>query len=95
MTQQEGGYSCRSEDIISLRQSKHLQNTYGAFKHYFREEVIMMTKLELFLILVTGNYLKDILIPEKRKLLKHPMDLGEFFTVDWTLVLHDLLGQNF
>ena len=37
-----------------------------------------MTKSELFLILFPVDYLKDILIPEMNKLMKHPMDLGGF-----------------
>ena len=37
-----------------------------------------MTKSELFLILFTVDYLKEILITEMNKLLKHPMELGEF-----------------
>ena len=35
-----------------------------------------MTELELFLILFTSNYLKEILIPEINKLMTHPMELG-------------------
>ena len=37
-----------------------------------------MTKLELFLILFPVDYLKEILITEMNKLLKHPMELGYF-----------------
>ena len=37
-----------------------------------------MTKMELFLILFPVDYLKEVLIPETNKLLKHPMYLGEF-----------------
>ena len=37
-----------------------------------------MTKLELFLILFPFDYLKEVLVPEMNKLLKHSTDLGEF-----------------
>ena len=37
-----------------------------------------MMKWNLFLTLFFVDYLKEILIPEMNKLLKHPMDLGEF-----------------
>ena len=37
-----------------------------------------MTKLELFLILSSVDYLKQIIIPETNILLKHPMKPGEF-----------------
>ena len=37
-----------------------------------------MIKLELFLILFTVDYLKEILIPETNKILKHPMDPEKF-----------------
>ena len=37
-----------------------------------------MTKLELFLILFPVDYIKGILTPKIYKLLKHPMDPGEF-----------------
>ena len=37
-----------------------------------------MTKLELFLILFPVDYLKEILTPKMNKILKHPMELGEF-----------------
>ena len=40
-----------------------------------------MIKLELFLILFTVDYLKEILIPETNKILKHPIGLGEF--IQW------------
>ena len=38
-----------------------------------------MAKLELFLILFPDECLKEILIPKTNKLLKHPMDPGDFF----------------
>ena len=34
-----------------------------------------MTKLKLFFMLFTLEYLKELIIPETNKLLKHPMDL--------------------
>ena len=37
-----------------------------------------MKKLELFLVLIPVDYLKEVPIPETNKLLKHPVDLGEF-----------------
>ena len=37
-----------------------------------------MKELKLFLILLPVDYLKEIIIPETNKILKHPMDLGEF-----------------
>ena len=37
-----------------------------------------MTKLKLFLVLFTVEYLKEVLIPETNKLLKHPMEPGKF-----------------
>ena len=37
-----------------------------------------IAKLELFLMLLHVDYLKDIVIPETNKLMKHPMYLGEF-----------------
>ena len=54
----EDGYSWISEGIIFPRLSKHLHNTYAAFRNYSREEVMKMTKLELFLILSPVDYLK-------------------------------------
>ena len=40
-----------------------------------------MMNLELFLILFPIDYLKEILMPKTKKLLKHPMALGEF--IQW------------
>ena len=37
-----------------------------------------MTKLELFLILLIVDYLKEMITPETNKLLIRPMDPGEF-----------------
>ena len=68
----------QSEGIILPRRPKNLHKTNAAFKNYTREEVIKMTKLELFLFLFPVYYLKEILIPEINKLLEHPMELGEF-----------------
>ena len=70
--------SCRYEGIIFPRQSNNLHNTNADFNCYTREKVMKMTKLELFLILFPVDYLKEILFPESNKLLKHPMELGEF-----------------
>ena len=47
-------------------------------KNYSREEVMNIKNLELFLILLPVDNLKEILIPENNKLLKHPMESGEF-----------------
>ena len=57
---------------------KNLHNTNADFKNYTREEVMNMKKLELFLILFSADYLKEILIPKMNKIIKYPMDLGEF-----------------
>ena len=46
--------------------------------NYTREEVMKMTKLELFLVLFPVEYLSTVLIPETNKDLDQPMDLGEF-----------------
>ena len=46
-------------------------------KNYSREEVMNIKNLELFLILLPVDYLKEILIPENNKLPKHPMEFGE------------------
>ena len=55
LPQLEDGYSWRSEEIICPRRSNNLPNTYAAFKNYSHEEVMKMTKLELFLILFTAG----------------------------------------
>ena len=36
-----------------------------------------MTILQLFLILFPFEYLKELLIPQKNKIMKHPIYLGE------------------
>ena len=77
LPQLEDENSWMLERIICPRQSNNLHNKYAAFGHYSREEVMKMTELELFLILFPVEYLKEILLPEKNNLLKHPMDLGE------------------
>ena len=50
-TQSVNDYNCKSEGIICPRQSNNLHNNYAAFKNYSREEVMKMTKLELFLFI--------------------------------------------
>ena len=52
---------------------KNVHNTYVDFKIHCREEVMNMKKLELFLILFPVDDLKQVLIPETNKILKHPM----------------------
>ena len=55
-----------------------------------------MTNLELFLILFLVDYLKEIPIPKKNKLMKHTMYLGEFirwlgcwlYMVFWVRILN-------
>ena len=76
LPQLEEENSWRLEGIIFQRQSNNLHNTNPAFKNYSCEEVMKMTKLGMFLILLPFEYLKEILIPETNKLLKHPMELG-------------------
>ena len=78
LTQLEKENNCISEKIICLSQSKHIHNPNAAFKHYSREELMKMTKLDLFLPIFPVNYLKEILIPKTNNLLKNPMDLEEF-----------------
>ena len=46
-----------------------------------------MTKLDFCLILFLVDYLKEVLVPETNKLLKHPMDPVEFI---WWLDLTTL-----
>ena len=72
------GYNWKSEIIICPRRSNNLHNTYAAFKKYSFEGVMKMTRLEPFFILFPVDYLKEVLVPETNKLLKHPMDPGEF-----------------
>ena len=52
---------------------KKLHNTNAVFKNYYREEVLNMTKLDMFLFLFTVEYIKEILITETNNNLKHSM----------------------
>ena len=76
LTQLEEENSWKYEGIIFPRRPNNLHNSNADFKSYTREEVMKMTKLELFLVLFPVDYLKEILVPKTNKLLKHPMDLG-------------------
>ena len=58
--------------------SKQFTKIGGMFHEYTREEVMKITKLELFLVLFPVEYLLTVIIPETNKDLNHPMDLGEF-----------------
>ena len=68
----------KSGGIICPRREKNLQNSAACFMNYTREEVMKITKLELFLVFFPVEYLSTVLIPEKNKELDQPMDLGEF-----------------
>ena len=48
------------------------------FRNYTQEEVLNMSKLELFLVFFPFGYLNTILIPKTNKILNDPLDLGEF-----------------
>ena len=78
LPQLEEDKSCRLVVIICLGRSNNLHNTYAYSNNYYCGEVMKMTKLELFFVLFTVDYLKEILILEIKCLLKHPMDLGDF-----------------
>ena len=58
----EEGCSWRKEGIIFPRQSNNLHNTYAAFNNYSRKEVMKMKKLEMFLILFSVDYIKEIYV---------------------------------
>ena len=45
---------------------------------YTKEEVLKKRKIYLFLVLFPVGYLNIILIPEINKVLKDPLELGEF-----------------
>ena len=64
------------EGTICTRRSNSLYDTYDALKKYSCEELMKMKRLEIFLLLFPVDYLKEILIPERNKLLKHPIGLG-------------------
>ena len=95
LPQLEESYSWISEGIICLRRSKTLHNTSADFKHYSREEVMKMTKLEISLLLSPVDYLKEILVPGTNKLLKRPNEPWRMYLVAGVLVLHGFLGRNF
>ena len=69
-------FNSKSEGIIFRNKSNNLHHTYAAFKNYYREEVMKMKKMELTLILFPIDYLRELIIPEKYKFLKHLMELG-------------------
>ena len=58
-------YNCKLEGMIFPRRLKHLYHTSAAFRNYSPEDVMKMKKLELFLILFTVEYLKEVLVPKK------------------------------
>ena len=68
----------KSEGIIFPCKANNLQNYFVHFWNYTKEEVLKMRKLELFLVLFPVGYLKTLLTPDKKKVLKYPLDLGEF-----------------
>ena len=51
-------FNWKPEGIILPRRSNIVHHTYAAFKNYSREEVMKMTKMELFLILFPVDHLK-------------------------------------
>ena len=75
LPQMEEDTSWISDGIICPMQSKSLRNKNAAFKNYSHEEVLKMTNLELFFVITTVDYQKEILfLPQKN--LKDTMDLG-------------------
>ena len=76
-----------SRKMVTVRDWKELfsrgdQHVYTTTmrlsKIYHREEVMKMTKWDIFRILFPVEYLKEILITKTNNLLKRPMDPGEF-----------------
>ena len=62
----------KSDGIICPRRANNLQNSAACFMNYTREEVMKMTKLELFLVLFPVEYLSTVLIAETNKDLNQP-----------------------
>ena len=74
---EEGGEVWKPEGIICPRKANNLQNYFACFRNYTKDEVLKMSKLDLFLVLFRVGYLNTILIPETNKVLNDPLDLGE------------------
>ena len=75
---QEGGEVWKSEGIICPRKAKNIQDYFSCFWNYTREEVLKKIELQLFLVFLTIGYLNTILISETKKVLKDPLDPGDF-----------------
>ena len=76
--EEEGGEVWKSEGIICPRKANNLQNYIASFWNHTKEEVLKMSKLDLFHFFFPFGYLNTILIPEINKVLQGPLDLGEF-----------------
>jgi hypothetical protein len=71
----------KGEGIICPRKSTNRQNSFAGFTHYSRDDVLCMSKLDLFMTPFPVNYLNDILITNTNKESNMPMDLQEF--IQW------------
>ena len=68
----------KSEIIICPRKANNLQNYFACFRNYTKDEVLKMSKLDLFLVLFRVGYLNTILIPKTKKVFKDTLDIVEF-----------------
>ena len=73
----QGGEVRKSEGIICPQKANNVQNYFSCFRNYTQEEVLNMSKLELFLFFFPFGYLNTTLIPKIIKVLNDPLDLGE------------------
>lgn len=67
----------KEDGIVCPRRAANLQNSAAKLKNYSQEDVIKMSKLDLFLVLFPLEYLKTVVIPETNKQLTSPIDLCE------------------
>ena len=71
--EQKGGEVRKSEGIIWPQKANNVQNSFSCFRNYTQEEVLNMSKLELFLIFFPFGYLDTTLIPYINKVLNCPL----------------------
>ena len=73
---------------------KNLQNSFACSQNY-TEYVLNIIKLDILLVLFLVGYLNAILILEKKKFLKNPLDIGEFMRwIGWWLYMACWFGMH-
>ena len=68
----------KTDCIVCPQRAANLQNSFASFRNYLKADVVKMSRLDMFIIMMPMNFIEDTVIKKTNERLDVPMTTQEY-----------------